>query len=313
MPQGPTDLLAWASVLAFVVGALVERYDARTGRTLTAGAWAVFAVFWLALVPHFAFEQRSIIEGVLSAVAVPASLYTGYLLYRGRDTLMVLSRGVAVMGLIYLPATTLAVLYEPLIETTTVQIVWAVERLGYDPQLVTGPEGLESRILFETNGHLYAQDILLACTGLGSATIFIGLIAAVRAPLSRKLQALAVSVPVIWALNLVRNVFIALGQGKQWFTADWMATVVYALFGNVDPRTVSFYVADRIIAQSASVVALVAILFAVLRYLPELKVVVQDVLFLLTRQEHDLGEGREPPRGGMRADGGARVEDGRRD
>jgi hypothetical protein len=44
-----------------------------------------------------------------------------------------------------------------------------------------------------------------------------GLIAAVRAPLRRKLRALAVSLPVIYGLNLLRNVFISIGFGEQLF------------------------------------------------------------------------------------------------
>jgi archaeosortase A (PGF-CTERM-specific) len=59
-------------------------------------------------------------------------------------------------------------------------------------------------------------------------------------------------------------------------------------FGIEDPYKVSYLVADRILAQSLSVVALVGITWLVVRELPELLVVVEDVLFVATGSEYDL-------------------------
>lgn len=302
MPQGPTNLLAWLAVASFAATVLTEQYDRDLARRVGAGAWAVFAVFWLSLVPHFAFEQMSIIEGVLSAAAVPASLYTGYLLYRGRTSLLVLTRSVAVMGAIYLPFTTIPWLSEPLVEVTTRQIDWGIHQLGYAPAVTEGDAGMRNTFVFHTGGTVYRTAIVLACTGLGSITIFVGLVAAVRAPLGRKLRALAVVVPVIWVLNIWRNVFIALAQGKQWFAGVY-PDLVMALFGAESEHLVSFLWADRIIAQSLSVVALVAITWLVVRELPELSVVFEDVIFLATGREYDL---QRELGVGARPDGGER-------
>lgn len=306
MLQAPTDLLAWLTVAAFAAGALLELRHRRWGRLLTAAAWVTFALFWLALVPYYAFEHKSIIEAVLSAAAVPASLYVGYLLLGGRDSLMVLSRGVAVMGALYLPFTTIHTLEEPLVEATTQQVQWGLHALGYDPQLVSNDAGFLNTFVWVTDGHRYLTEILLACTGLGSIAIFVGLVAAVRAPLDRKLRALAVSVPVIWVLNIARNVFITVAQGKQWF-ADVAPGVVMFLFGTNDPHLVSFLWADRVISQSASVVALVFILWLVLRELPELGVVVEDLLYVATGNEYEIG--REPPSGGAGGTGRVHADD----
>jgi len=310
MPQGPADVLAWLTVAAFLAALLVDRHDRALGRRAAVGAWATFAVFWLVLVPHFAFVKHSIIEGALSAVAVPASLYVGYLLWRGRDSLIVLTRSIAVMGAIYLPFTTVPWLYEPLIEFTVVQVDWGMDLLGYDPALDDNPGGITNVFVFHTAGHVYRSEVLLACTGLGSMTIFMGLAAAVRAPLSRKLRAVAVSVPIIWTLNIARNVFIAVAQGKQWF-ADVYPSVVLAMFGASDPHIVSFLVADRIISQSLSVVALLGVLYLVVRELPEVVVVVEDLLFMVTGTEYDLrnrgpggGSGGSAAAGAVRTDGG---------
>jgi archaeosortase A (PGF-CTERM-specific) len=70
-----------------------------------------------------------------------------------------------------------------------------------------------------------------------------------------------------------------------------------------DPALVSYYLADRVLAQSASVVALVAVTYLVVRTLPETLTVVDDLLYLVTGSEYDLeralGEGEGP----IRADG----------
>lgn len=303
-----TTTLAWLSIAGFVTGTLALYVDERASRLVTAVTWGVFGVFWGTLVPQFWFVGSSFIEAGLALLALPLCFYTGYLLLDGRDSLFVLSRAVAVMGAIYLPATTLAFIYEPLIRTVFVQTRWFIELLGYSPQVVESELGIQNVFLFvRPNGHRILSQIELACTGIGSMAIFAGLITAVDAPLDRKAKAFLVSIPVIWALNLVRNIFIAVAFGEQWFQV--FVPQVLALFGQSDPYYVSFLVADKILSQSASVVALIAIMLATLRYLPELKTVIVDLLYLVTGDEHEFDFGDPPGRGGVRADGGQPDEE----
>ncbi|WP_435066597.1 archaeosortase A [Haloplanus sp. C73] len=302
---GPlTDALAWAVVGLFLLGVLLRWRESDHARTATVGAWAVFAVFWAALVPHFAFVQKSFVEGFLSLAAVPASLYVGYLLYDGRDSLFVLSRAVAVMGVVYLPFETIPALTvwglslpSPryvLIAHTTGQTQWAMELLGYSPTLVEGEQGYLNTFKFVTEGgHTILFSIILACTGLGSIAIFVGLIAAVEAPLGRKFRALAIAVPIIYVLNIARTTFIGLVFGKQYM--QWFVDEVLFLFGGTDPYKVSFYLSDRVISQVLAVVALVGVTYLVVRELPELLTIVEDVLYLITREEYDLRETLDLP------------------
>jgi len=302
---GPlTDILAWVVVAAFLAGTVLRWRESEYARTVMISAWGVFAVFWAALVPHFAFVQKSFVEGFLSLAAVPASLYVGYLLYDGRDSLFVLSRAVAVMGVVYLPfetvpALTIGGLSLPsprhvLISHTTAQTEWAMESLGYDPTLVEGDQGYLNTFKFVTDGgHVILFSIILACTGLGSIAIFVGLIAAVEAPLGRKLRALAIAVPVIYVLNIARTTFIGLVFGKQYM--QWFVDEVLLLFGGTDPYKVSFYISDRVISQVLAVVALIGVTYLVVRELPELVTIVEDVLYIITREEYDLREALDLP------------------
>jgi archaeosortase A (PGF-CTERM-specific) len=334
-----SDPLAWLVVSLFVGGSLLELRAREPARYALTGAWLLFGLFWLTLVHHFAFEQKSLIEGVGSLAAVPLSAYVGYLLYRGRDSLFVLSRAVAGMGAVFMPFEAVALLRQPLTEAVTRQTEALMTLLGQDPTVLTWGEATEriaarydwsaarARAFREGRGYFDYRNtffflhegtypitytIRLACTGLGSMAIFAGLIAAVRAPLRRKARAFAVSIPVIYALNLVRNVFIGLAFGQQ--RMQFLVPEVMGLFGTTDPRMVSYFLADRVLAQSLSVLALVGITYLVVRELPEVLIVVEDLLFVLTGSEYDLGAALDVEGGGepdpdpdaaaVRADGG---------
>ncbi len=287
VPLGITDAVAWIVVATFVAGWALESRG-RIGRAMGAVAWGSFGVFWLLLVPRFAFEMRSPIEGALAVLAVPACAYAGYLLWSGRDSLFTLTHAVAVMGVVYLPFETIAILRETAVEAVAGQTYAAITWLGYDVALTQGPNGYRSGLEFTYAGHTYATHIVLACTGLGSMTVFAGLIAALEAPLVRKLQAAAVAVGIIYALNIVRNVFIAVAFGNQWFQV--FVAEISGLVGYTDPGLVSYFIADRVIAQSMSVLALVAIAFLVVRIVPELLDLLEDAVYVLTHSEIDLGK-----------------------
>jgi archaeosortase A (PGF-CTERM-specific) len=206
------------------------------------------------------------------------------------------------MGLVYLPATTLAVVRVPLVELVTRQVEWAVAGLGYTPE-VASEAGVRNVFVFRESGRVArSAEILLACTGLGSMAIFVGLVAAVRAPLASKFRALTIVLPVIWTLNVVRNVFITLAYGHQWLQIR--PDLVLWLFGADHPDLVSFLVADRLIAQTLAVVTIVVLLLVVARQLPELRIVVGDLLQLTTGREYQFGTFDGP----VRADGGPNRE-----
>ena len=303
-PLDVTGPLSWFVVIAFLAAAVVERWDRERARQIAVGGWVLFGAFWLVLVPHFIFEIGSIVEGLGSIAAVPMSLYAGYRLRNGRDSLFVLTRAVGLMGLIYLPF-----VYVPfiesipprkwLVETVAHQTAFLLSLVGVEPMLGDGlshngfpmvgkkyPD--ESTFVFEGNTAPIRYTIITACTGIGSMAIMAGGILAVSAPMRRKLRALAISLPVIYVLNLFRNVFIATMFGEQrmqWFVGPFMA-----LLGTDDPQYVSYFIADRLLAQFGSVIAMILITWLVVKTLPEILTVVEDLLYLLTGTEYELAD-----------------------
>lgn len=294
--------LSWLVVVAFLTAAVVERWDRELARRVAVGGWVLFGLFWLVLVPHFVFEIGSIVEGLGSIAAVPMSLYAGYRLWNGRDSLFVLTRAVGLMGLIYLPF-----VYVPgiesipprkwLVETVAGQTAFIMSVLGFEPTLVDGmahngfpitgknyPD--RSTFVFEGNTAPIRYTIITACTGIGSMSIIAGGVLAVSAPLRRKAKALAIALPIIYVLNLVRNVFIAVMFGHQ--EMQFFVDPIMGLIGTDDPQYVSYFLADRMLAQFGSVFAMILITWLVVKTLPEILVVVEDLLYLLTGSEYDL-------------------------
>lgn len=286
-----TNTLAWVVVAAFALSALLAtRSDApspgRAARVTAAAAWTVFAAFWALLIDHFFFTQNSFIEGTLAALAVPLCLYTGYLVLTERPSLLRLSRAVTVMGAIYLPFQTIPALKRGAITLTAESTHALITTLGYTPQYLTQP--YPHAIAFITPEQRLVTEILLACSGIGSIAIVCGLIAATDAPIRRRLQGIGLVVPLIYGLNVIRVTFIALAHGNQWF--DWTQPLVFAAFATTNPYKVSYLFADKVIAQSLSVVALVAITIGLLRIIPELASILDDALYVATRNEYNLRE-----------------------
>jgi archaeosortase A (PGF-CTERM-specific) len=289
-----TDPFAWIVIASFVIATLVHKRSpfgkdlpVLKPRHAATGAWLLFAIFWLLLVPHFAFVQKSYIEGFLSAAAVPASLYTAYLVGTEKRDLSTLTQSIALMGLIYVPFLTVAPLQEWLIEATTNNAEWLLTVLGYSPAIVAGDLGYQNTFRFVLpNSHRIEVSVILACTGIGSMSVVSGLITSTNASLSRKLHAAAIAIPVIYLANILRVAFIAVAFGKQWFQV-YVQEILF-LFGASDPYLVSYFVSDRIISQSLSVVVLVGLVWALLRVVPELFEVVEDVAYIATGNEYQI-------------------------
>jgi archaeosortase A (PGF-CTERM-specific) len=289
VPWVAMDAFAWLLVAAFGASGLLGTGNPVLARRIGGVTWGAFGVFWLLLAPHFLLTKHSVIEGLLAVLALPVCLYAGLQLYNGRDSLFLFSRAIAAMGLIYLPFLSMPLLKGALIEIVTSQVEVVLTSLGHPPQVITDDQGFRSTFYYEHGGQAYTMQVLLACTGLGSMAIFGGLIAALKAPLDRKLAAVAIVVPVVWVLNLGRVTFITLAHGRQWFRGVLEGPIM-TLFATSDPNKVSFILADKVLAQSLSVLALVAITLALVRVVPELVVVIEELVAIVLDEDLDLAE-----------------------
>ncbi|MDY6779467.1 MAG: archaeosortase A [Halobacteria archaeon] len=181
-----------------------------------------------------------------------------------------------------------------LIEHTAAQEHRVLSFFGVDARLVE-MDGLQKRFVIDNpaTGETYSTYIVLACTGIGSMSIFGGIIAAVNAPLKAKMKALAVTMPTIYVLNIARTAFITTAYGHQWFR---IADDTISDFMNEPSGYASFFWADKVISQSLSVVVLVVLMLAVIRFMPGVMEMLEDLLELvgLGKETDDVSPEPDP-------------------
>lgn len=246
-------------------------------RPAVAGAgWISLSVHWTLQWQHY-FELGDYLNVLLTVLAAFFCLVIGVVLLRKDKSLPGNINGISTMTSISMASTAAAVgglsyfvfseipsMNEWIISTVTDQTIWLASVFGV----------MISRLdwnLVAVNG--YRVEIILACTAIESIALFTGLIASVNAPLRRLASAFLVSVPVIYSLNLIRNVFVINAYGMTWFG---------------DPET-SFYIAHTLIAKGGSLIALFAIAYAVLKILPEIIDMIDGILNLVRGMLRNAG------------------------
>lgn len=265
--------MLWASLLLLVIAAILPK---RHGRYVAAAGWVLFGLKWGLSTPYYYLDEHNIMYTVACLLAIPATCYAAFILVRyGRESLMVATRCAAIASVFYFPFQSIPLLNQWLIEFTTAITFGIITALGQPATRMISPDtGFNDVIAL--NGQ-YVQ-IILACTAIQSIAIFVGVVGAVRVEWKRWLTAFLVTVPVIYILNFVRNVFVISAFGNQWFQI--MPDAVAGWTG--EPATyASFFWAHNVLAEAGSLVALVALSYAVMTLMPELLSYLMDMLDLI--------------------------------
>jgi len=230
--------MLWISLLLLLASVTLRR------SSLAAGGWALFGLFWLSQPAHF-LEAEDYFNVALVLGAALLSFYMAGIIYRKgfSSAASWASYAAAVCGIVYFPFAEVAGLRELLIGATSSITAQMLSLVGV-------PVIMQGWNIMSLNGH--SVEIVLGCTAIESIALFAGVILSVKAPLKRRLVALAASTITIYALNIVRNGFVLTAYGYSWFGAD------------------SFNIAHNIISKAGSTAALIAISYFVLLLLPEL-------------------------------------------
>jgi archaeosortase A (PGF-CTERM-specific) len=259
----PLMILSWLIADVLWIALLLLLVSALTGRRFLAGfGWLFFGIHWLKQPAHY----LAIGDYFNVGVTIIAFLFSIYMVW------IILARGcrskacawascaVAIGGFVYFPFAEFVMLKTWLIGHTTLLTALLLESFGI-PILIT------SWNVMMLNNH--SVEIILACTAIESIALFIGVILSVRAPIRRKFWALMVSVPVIYSLNLVRNAFVLVAYGQQWFGEG------------------SFFIAHNVIAKIGSTLVLFLIAYLVLLLLPELLDLIDELAWDIKHQGRD--------------------------
>jgi len=177
---------------------------------------------------------------------------------RIRDILFTVTKIAFISAVLYFPFAEIPAIGNALIFLTAKLTTLTINQFDCNVYLVPPSYIYTSNSAFH---ELYKPiEIILACTAIQSMVLFTGLAFGVDAPLKRAIKAFLVSVPVIYGLNLIRNIFVC-----------------EAYFGEMfgEPAH-SFYVAHGVIARIGVFISLVIIAYAVFVILPEALELVED-------------------------------------
>ncbi len=256
-----------AAVLWIALGFLVIASalpKPHNSRTVFGGfGWVFLSLYWFLQPPSYIGIQ-DYFNAFLVIVAAIISLFMASITFQARDSkgdgyqaITSLSRAASAGGLIYFLFADVDFLNTWIISLVTNQTIWVVENLGFPVAQVAWNQ-------LAVNG--LPIEIILACTAIESIALFTGLISsAAKAPLSQKFRAFMISVPVIYALNLLRTSLTASAYGLAWFGT---------------PEE-SFQITEHILAKIGSMIALLAISYTILKMLPEVSDMIDGTVKLL--------------------------------
>jgi archaeosortase A (PGF-CTERM-specific) len=251
------EYLVLASGVFFVLSLLPWR---GRGRAAILG-WAAIVLYLIGEIPYY-LSLNNILYPTLAVLAVPFLLVTARRLMRDDPAILALSRGAAVAFLIFAPFAYIPALGNFLIGVVTGQIVSFLSAVGY-------PATLLDWNLIGRNG--FRIEIILACTGIQSMAIMLGVAAAVPTTTRQKILAFLLVVPTIYLLNLARNVFVIIAYTGQWFP------YLPAIASNGENGYESFFWAHNVMAEGGALITLIAIAYGLFVIIPDLGIWAADL------------------------------------
>ncbi len=220
----------------------------------------LFGVFWVLLTPYFV-ATGDIFNAIICLLALPFYAFLGYHEYLSyiRDEEVASLKWIVgasfLAGGAYFLMDMLPIVSGYLILAVAYNTVWLINLFGYnygvgDINYVGNQEWFRTNfneIKVSVEGSSVA--IIQSCTAIQSMLIFVAAIYFVQADSRRKWYAFAATVPVIYVLNLIRNV----GVIYMMDTLGW-----------------SYQLAHHEIGRTGSLIALVVLAAVTFKLLPEL-------------------------------------------
>ncbi|HVP24684.1 MAG TPA: archaeosortase A [Methanomicrobiales archaeon] len=217
--------------------------------------WAAMVLFLIAEIPFYIFSENNILYPAIAILSLPFLFVTSRRLLLGDKSILALSRGAAVAFLLFAPFA-----YIPPLGNWLIGVV-AGEVTTFVNAMAGGATLLEWNLLGR-NG--FKVEIILACTGIQSMAIMLGVAGAVPTTTRQKILAFLLVVPTIYILNLLRNVLVIIAYTGQWFP------YFPEIASNGEYGYESFFWAHNIFAEGGALVALIAIAYGLFVLIPDL-------------------------------------------
>jgi archaeosortase A (PGF-CTERM-specific) len=257
--------LIWFALLFFVTAFIVKK----SKYEVAAFGWVIFAAYWLFQAGIFlnmiAPSERAVdaSDVALSLLVVLFCLIMArFMFISQKESLFLLTKATTLTCLFYFPFAEIPFLNYYIISFTAWVVTSLVNFMGLPVVQVA------TKIYIGTKD----IEIILACTAIESMALFAGVIAGINADLRRKLVAFFATVPTIYLLNLIRNIYVVFAYAQNWYGTPEQ----------------SFYLAHHVISKAGSAIALIVLAYVLFRILPEVLDMIENASYALM--------GREPPK-----------------
>ncbi len=262
--------LPFIAIALFLLALLFRRkesdgvfYSSWFGKLVGALGWVSFACYC-----YFETLRCLLLEDYVrtsfALIFLAFSLLLAFLLMttsekRDADLVLTITKVALITAVFYFPFSEFALLGDLLIFVTAKLSVMMLNLLNVGVYMVPPSSIYSTSSSFH---EVYKPiEIILACTAIQSMALFMGVVFGVTAPIGRKLKAFCVSVPVIYGLNILRNALVGAAYFEQWFGSPLH----------------SFFIAHEVLARIGSMIALIAIAYAVFVILPEALDLIEDL------------------------------------
>jgi archaeosortase A len=246
--QTLVDLISVAPLfpsLVFLLGGFLKPGN-NVGKKLKIFGWILFSFFWATQINTLYSKEQDLANAAICIIGIYILIYLAYHEYlnlknkKQNSCLNWAAGAAAIAGLIYFTL------------DLTVLAYWLREIVAYQSGLLLNLfiGGVEVHGVEIYQNGSYIVTIIFACTAVQSMVLFIGMILPLQnVEWKRKIYALIVTVIPIYFLNLIRN-----------------ASIAYMIKDDPD----IFFIAHNVIGKGGSLIALIVLLFIVIKIIPEL-------------------------------------------
>lgn len=223
-------------------------------RYLAAAGWILIVAALYAEIPYF-LSLNNFLYPIFGLLSIPFLYVTLRRLFRNDDTVLRLSKAAGVAFLIYAPFAFVPALGNWLITQVVAQTGYLLSLLGFHTELS------EWNMFIRNN---FRVEIILACTGIQSIAIMLGVIFGVKSTLVQKVLGFLLIAPVIYVLNLLRNTFVIIAYTEQWFP------FLPEIASNGEYGYESFFWAHNVISEILALFVLIGLAYELFVVIPEL-------------------------------------------
>lgn len=259
-------LLIYIAAVAFIAFIIVRP---PYGLYFAAAGWISIVLSIIVDLPHYIFVENNFMYPVLGILGIPFLAITIPELIKGNKLIKYLSRGAAIAFLIYIPFG----FYQPagdwLIAVVTSQVAFILDLFSFKAAQIAWN-------MIENNG--FRVEIILACTGIQSIAIMLGLAYCAPSDTKGKILSFLLIVPTIYFLNLLRNVFVIMAYTGQWFQ------VFPEIASNGETGYESFFWAHNVMAEVGALIFLVFLALALFKVNPRLGEFAEGIVSLYTEK-----------------------------